>query len=294
MTEDPNRLVNSAKLPARANLEHLKNEAKQRLKTMRSQRPAARLSGAQLLVARSYGFASWRKLKDFVDAVQDFGQELIDAVRAGDLETIRKLLDDHPELVNASSDVHLRVRPSDALTMRLLHLAIAEAKIDVLRLLIERGADLNARNADGRLPLHDCFELGHDDFAKVLLEAGAVPDVCAAAAYGMHERLRQILRSDPAQANDLTTGESPLGWAVYGRQPVSATILFEHGAIADHPPYDSHGWRPAAMVASTAVVPILLQYGANPNWRDTNGDTPLYRVLKSRIVLVCCPVNTFT
>jgi ankyrin repeat protein len=283
MTEDPNRLVNSAKLPARANLEHLKNEAKQRLKTMRSQCPAARLSEAQLLVARSYGFASWRKLKDFVDAVQDFGQELIDAVRGGDLETIRKLLDDHPELVNASTDVRLRVRPSDALAMRLLHLAIAEAKIDVLRLLIERGADLNARNADGRLPLHDCFELGHDDFAKVLLEAGAVPDVCAAAAYGMHERLRQILRSDPAQANDLTTGESPLGWSVYGRQPVSATILFEHGAIADHPPYDSHGWRPAAMVASTAVVPILLQYGANPNWRDTNGDTPLHRVLRSRM-----------
>jgi Ankyrin repeats (3 copies) len=61
--------------------------------------------------------------------------------------------------------------------------------------------------------------------------------------------------------------------------------LFEHGAIADHPPYDSHAWRPAAMVASTAGVPILLQHGANPNWRDMNGDTPLHRVLKSRIVV---------
>jgi hypothetical protein len=39
------------------------------------------------------------------------------------------------------------------------------------------------------------------------------------------------------------------------------------------------------MVASTAVVPVLLQHGANPNWRDTNGDTPLHRVLKSCIVL---------
>lgn len=285
MTDAPNRLACSAKLPARANLEHLKNEAKRRLKAMRSQRPAARLSEAQLLVARSYGFPSWRRLKSYVDALNDFGQELINAVRAGDLETIRKLLDGHPELVNASTDVHLRVRPSDALTMRLLHLAIAEAKMDVLQLLIQRGADLNVRNADGRLPLHDCFELGHDDFAKVLLRAGAVADVCAAAAYGMHDRLRQILKSDPGQANDLTTGESPLGWAVYGRQPVSATILFEHGAIADHPPYDSHAWRPAAMVASTAVVPILLQHGAHPNWRDVNGDTPLHRVLKSRIVL---------
>jgi Ankyrin repeats (many copies) len=39
--------------------------------------------------------------------------------------------------------------------MRLIHLAIAEARVDVLRLLIERGADLNIRNHDGRLPLHD-------------------------------------------------------------------------------------------------------------------------------------------
>ena len=39
------------------------------------------------------------------------------------------------------------------------------------------------------------------------------------------------------------------------------------------------------MVASTAVTPILLQHGANPNWRDENGDTPLHRVFKSRIVL---------
>ena len=285
MKETPNHLVHSATLPARANLEHLRSEAKQRLKALRSQRPAARLSEAQLLVARSYGFPSWRKLKSYVDALNGFGQQLIDAVRSGDLATIRKILDGHPELVDASTDLHLRVRPSDALTMRLLHLAIAEGKIDVLQLLIERGANLNARNASGRLPLHDCFELGHDAFAKVLLDAGAVPDVCAAAAYGMHDRLRQILKSDPGQANDLTTGESPLGWAVYGRQPVSATILFEHGAIADRPPYDSYAWRPAAMVASTAVAPILLQHGANPNWRDAHGDTPLHRVLKSRIVL---------
>lgn len=285
MSDTPNRLVHSAKLPARANLEHLKNEAKQRLKTMRSQHPEVRLSEAQLLVARSYGFPSWRKLKSYVEALNGFGQHLINAVRSSNLETMRKILDGHPELVNASTDVHLHVRPSDALTMRLLHLAIAEDKIDVLQLLIERGADLNARNANGRLPLHDCFELGHDNFAKVLLDAGAVPDVCAAAAYGMHDRLRQILKSDPGQANDLTTGESPLGWAVYGKHPVSAMILFEHGAIADHPPYDSYAWRPAAMVASTAVAPILLQHGANPNWHDANGDTPLHRVLKTRIVV---------
>ena len=245
----------------------------------------ARLSEAQLLVARSYGFPSWRKLKSYIDALNDFGQQLINAVHDGDLEATRRILDSHPELVNASTDVHPRMRPSETLTMRLIHLAIAEAKIDVLRLLIERGVDLNARNADGRLPLHDCFELNHDDYAKILLEAGAVPDVCAAAAYGMHDQLERILKSDPGNANDLTTGNSPLGWAAFGHQPKSATILFQHGAIADRPPNDSYAWGPAAMVASTDVARILLEHGASPNWRDERDNTPMHRVITSRIVL---------
>ena len=42
-------------LPARANLEHLKNEAKKLLKEMRPRSPGATLAAAQLAVARSYG-----------------------------------------------------------------------------------------------------------------------------------------------------------------------------------------------------------------------------------------------
>jgi ankyrin repeat protein len=275
----------SSTFPAHPNLEHLKNEARRRLKAMRTERPASQLSEAQLLVARSYGFPSWRNLKTYVDALHDSGRQLINAVHDGDLGVIRAILDGHPELVNASTDIHPRMRPSDTLTMRLLHLAIAEGKADVLRLLIERGADLNARNADGRTPLHDCFELNHDDFAKILMDAGAVPDVCAAAAYGMYDQLEQILRNDPAQANDLSTGNSPLGWAAYGHQPRSAEILFQHGAVVDRAPFDSHAWKPAAMVASTEVARILLAHGADPNWRDDEGNTALHRVITSRIVV---------
>jgi hypothetical protein len=50
-------------LPARANLEHLGNEAKQLLKDLRRTIPDTTLADAQLRVARGYGFASWRKLK---------------------------------------------------------------------------------------------------------------------------------------------------------------------------------------------------------------------------------------
>jgi hypothetical protein len=164
MSDTPTPPVSQGKLPARANLERLRNEAKQRLRAMRSHDPAARLSEAQRLVARSYGFPSWRKMKLYVDALNDAGERLSSAVRDGDLKTMREVLDRHPELVNANTEINqhalmpvdytgAEAKSREMLTLQLVHLAIVGEKIDALRLLIERGADVNARNADGRLPL---------------------------------------------------------------------------------------------------------------------------------------------
>lgn len=271
-------------LPPRANLEHLKNEAKKRLRDLRLRNRGATLAAAQLAVAHDYGFASWRKLKSYVDALHDAAERLVKAVRTGDLDTMRTVLDRSPEFVNATTGMERGLRPSDALAMRLIHLAVAEDHMQVARLLIERGANLNVRNADGRLPLHDCFELGRDEFAQLLLAAGAEPDVCVAAAYGMCDRLREILNRDPEQANDLRTGISPLGWSAYGNKSESARILLEHGALVDRPPYDAEAWGPAAHVANTDVARVLLENGANPNCRDEDGGTPIHAAIKSRIV----------
>jgi len=168
--------------------------------------------------------------------------------------------------------------------MRLIHLAVAENKMDAARLLIEFHADLNVRNADGRLPLHDCFELGRDEFAQILLAAEAQADACAAAAYGMHDRLRELLEGDPEQANDLQTGISPIGWSVYGDQEESARILLAHGAAVDRPPYDVEAWAPVAHVANVRFAGILLEHGSSPNCRNRNGDTPMHAAIKSRLV----------
>jgi ankyrin repeat protein len=281
--QDPSTGASRA-LPARANLTHLRNEAKQRLREMRRTGPGAKLADAQQVTARRYGFASWRKLKAYVDALHDCGERLLGAVRAGDTQTMRAVLDRHPALVNATTDLNPRIRPSDALAMRLIHLAIAENQFEAAKLLVERGADLNVRNADGRLPLHDCFELGRDAFRDLLLNAGAEPDVCAAAAYGMHQRLREILKGDPASANDLQTGISPMGWSIYGQQPESMQILIEHGAILNRPPYDAAAWGAAAHVANTEMARLLLEHGADPNCRDENSNTPLHLAIRSRIV----------
>jgi hypothetical protein len=55
-------------LPAHPSLEHLRKEAKQQLGLLRKRAASAQLTDAQLLVARTYGFTSWRALKLEVDA----------------------------------------------------------------------------------------------------------------------------------------------------------------------------------------------------------------------------------
>jgi hypothetical protein len=62
----------SRKLPARPNLEFLKNQAKALLRELQRQDPASRLADAQHAIAREYGFVNWAALKAHVQAVSPF------------------------------------------------------------------------------------------------------------------------------------------------------------------------------------------------------------------------------
>jgi hypothetical protein len=58
-----------SRLPARANLEHLKKQAKTLLADLRRHSPAWKLSDAQHAVADTYGFRSWASLKAHVETL---------------------------------------------------------------------------------------------------------------------------------------------------------------------------------------------------------------------------------
>ena len=59
----------SRHLPARANLDHLKKQAKALLGDLERQNPDAKLADALHAVAREYGFATWPKLKEYVESL---------------------------------------------------------------------------------------------------------------------------------------------------------------------------------------------------------------------------------
>jgi hypothetical protein len=56
----------SSDLPARPNLEHLKKQAKQRLRELRQTDSSAQLADAQHQIAREYGCLNWSQLKEQV------------------------------------------------------------------------------------------------------------------------------------------------------------------------------------------------------------------------------------
>ena len=83
-------------LPDRPNLRHLKGQAKDLLKSGK----AKSLTDAQFQIARLYGFASWPKLKAYVDSSEEVGQ-LKQAIDANDLKRVRALMTANPALHRA-------------------------------------------------------------------------------------------------------------------------------------------------------------------------------------------------
>ena len=104
----------SRRLPEQPSLEQLRKQAKELLQGFQSGEPGAiaevnrfertqernslALNDAQRVIARAYGFASWPKLKAFVDGANI--ARFAEAVQTGDVTQVRSLLASRPELVS--------------------------------------------------------------------------------------------------------------------------------------------------------------------------------------------------
>jgi hypothetical protein len=155
-------------LPARPDLDQQKKLAKELLRDyraddreavarMRAELPdkaELSLADAQFVLAREYGFSSWRELKHRIERQRAAQRPPIErfkrAVRDGDAATIRALLEQHDE-VRAVIDAPIFAFDAPALV------AVSGAHADVIDVLLEFGADPNRRSswwAGGFHPLH--------------------------------------------------------------------------------------------------------------------------------------------
>jgi len=162
--------MSNANLPERASLEYLKKLAKDRLREMRRVDPRAKLAAALLAVARDHGFASWRALKADIDLRQTRDvRAFFDACAGGDVEALRAFLAKDPTLVGTSMN-HPQTHHGGWTG---LHEAAKRGHVSSVRLLLEHGADPNAREAgDNTYPLHWAAAHGHLETVRALLDGG--------------------------------------------------------------------------------------------------------------------------
>lgn len=209
------------------------------------------LHDAQLVLARAYGFDSWPKLKAFVAGVNV--QRFEEAARNGEIEQVRSMLKQRPELVNSSA----------------LRYAVLRRDQAMVRVLMEHGA--NARDGvyphrDSTTPLVIAADRGYDEIVAIINEAenrrretssggsGADPDeLFHAIASEENDRAIRLLESDPT---------------------LIRTRLLHHG------------WTPLHVAAdrlNVEIVDWLVQHGADVNAgaRQWTEQTPLDRAAHS-------------
>jgi ankyrin repeat protein len=54
---------------------------------------------------------------------------------------------------------------------------VINVRVEIARILIDAGADLNVQDEDGWTPLHWAAECEQDEIAKMLINAGAIKDI---------------------------------------------------------------------------------------------------------------------
>jgi ankyrin repeat protein len=191
--------VSVRRLPDNPDIEHLRNQAKALLRQIRAGADDAvalvaelhpqppqivKLSDAQLITARMYGFASWPKLKQHVDVVRHYSRSPHEVTRTDRVpdEFLRLACltygDDHPSRIRRAEQLLPGSATADVFTMA------ATGSFEAMRTALDDDPAL-ARTSGGPFDweplLYLCYARvspggRHVDTARLLLEHGADPN----------------------------------------------------------------------------------------------------------------------
>ena len=163
---------------------------------------------------------------------------------------------------------------------------------DVVQLLCERGADVNAKDKYGNTALHVAVQIGNIAVVKFLLRESVSVDamngshggtaLMEAAGSGWDSIAVVLLQSGANVSMTNYKDQTALSIAAYNGHERTAKILLNSGA--DLESRDDEGLTPLSVAANwdrVEMVRMLLAAGAKVNARSLEGATPLMKAAKT-------------
>jgi ankyrin repeat protein len=185
---------------------------------------------------------------------------LMIATRTGNLDAVRALL-----AHDADANLKERAHGQTALMW-----AIAARQPDIVRALIDGGADVHARSATSRRHvLLCCAQYNGDSRGAAWIEHGGFTPLLFAAREGDVESAKHLLAAG-ANVNDAAAdGTSALALAAMSAQGAVAAVLIDHGADLNAAAAGYTPLHAAVLRSDLQLAKKLIERGANLNARLT-------------------------
>jgi ankyrin repeat protein len=146
--------------------------------------------------------------------------DLFQAAATGRAELIASILDRDGALIDST----------DGQGKTALWHAAHNNRLAAVKLLIERGADVNRSDAVGTAALHRTSGQCSDELIQYLIDRGANAHLCCYVACGDELGTRQVLARNPDAANEVLYEFNAVGYAIHSWQLGTLRVLLEHGS----------------------------------------------------------------